>query len=401
MIKLKRENMVFYALAGLMLSGTIINLLNVFIKLFFNSTFTYVEKIIDIIGIILFVLFIPELLRKAYRFVIITLVSFSLLWIGAGLIFPENIPYLIENSKQFFIYVLPFSWIAVYLTRNQDFISVFLKIGKTKFVIALITQIVIFIFPKTDIFDGDYMDASNAMLVGIMSVFYLAYKDRKMVDIILSICGIFITLISGSRNVLVAIIVFWILVFIQMNRRKKFIWLTGILFFGCLLLIFYRPILELVSKIATDIGFSAHLIDALLTNSVFEDSTRLKLFEGFWQAILERPFFGYGVLGDRAISIPKGIWHKPMYPHNIILELFIDFGMLFGSLIITWYAIKIIQGFKSKNEKYKGAVFVLFCCSIVKLMVSSTVWNDQMFFMLSGFLLSYSFQKKRSLVVSN
>ena len=58
-----------------------------------------------------------------------------------------------------------------------------------------------------------------------------------------------------------------------------------------------------------------------------EDENRTLLYASFWEAAQDRTF-GYGVMGDRYISYHDGFFFKPIYPHNIYLELIVDFGVI-------------------------------------------------------------------------
>lgn len=383
------------ALYGLLLSGTVIDLINVVTKLLIGQSFGTVETVVNIIGILMFLYGSLELMRKDFLFVIKSLMLFLLLWVGSGLLFSDNVQYLKENAGQFFIYVLPFCWFGHYVIRSGMYLNSFLKICRVKLFFALISQIIILLYPSADIFGGDYMDAANAMLVGIIGTYYLTARDKRKFDMLLSVLSTFVILICGSRGVFLSLCFFWILYLVYGQIKKKALYITLLAALGVLVSLFVNPILLAIEKVASNLGFSVHLISALINNNMFEDSNRIKLIEFFWNAIFRKPF-GYGVMGDRYISYKTGFYYKPIYPHNIMLEVAINFGIFIGLFLVLWFLMKCIKCFYQKSDvELKATVMVLLSCCIVRLMFSSSYWNDQMFFMLIGVFCAISRKRYR------
>ena len=63
------------------------------------------------------------------------------------------------------------------------------------------------------------------------------------------------------------------------------------------------------------------------------------------------------------------------------------------------FFIAVIKGLISRNPDFKFGVIVLFCSCFVKLLVSSSLWQDQMFFMLLGFLAGSILRRKKVLQI--
>lgn len=388
----RHQKRIILALTGLMLSGTLINLSNVCSLHFFRTTYTVFETIIDIAGVLMFVVGLTEILRKNAIFVISSTLLFAIIWILSGFIYPVNSIYLQESFQQFFIYVLPFMWIGRYLIKEGMYLDQFLLIARIKLILVIATQIIIFIDPFADIFAGDYMDASNAMIVGIVSVYFLAARDKKILDMLLSVIATIMILVSGSRGALVSLAFFWIIyLFTGPSKGKGWLYITLILI-GSIMVLDSEIILMPIKKIAENLGFSTHLIDALTSKSIFEDSNRSSLFSSFWQCIWQRPL-GYGVMGDRAISIQYGIWNKPIYPHNIYLEILINFGYIVGSIICILLTLKLVSLlYLRRNSKIRDTVLILTSAGFIRLLVSSSYWNEQIFFMLLGVISTTVFR---------
>ena len=175
----------------------------------------------------------------------------------------------------------------------------------------------------------------------------------------------------------------------QTSNKQKIIIILSLVV--VLLFFNFQQIIAPIASVAESFGFSTHLTDALAQGSVFEDENRELLYAGFWTLIWQEPL-GYGIMGDRFISYDTGIFWKPIYPHNIFLELMVNFGYVIGivlSVTLVYYIFKYV--FFSKNTKYTMTLLVLTTTSIIKLLFASSFWIDQMFFMLLGALIARKF----------
>lgn len=389
-----KNNIVLIGLAGLMLSGSLADLVNVLQGGVVNES---VETFFDIVGLILFLSCLPELFKSEANTIVFSTFLMGALWWLSGFLNSQNVPYLKEQATQFFLYVLPYYWIGSYLVKRGMFLNGFLQIARWKFILSILAQIFIILQPSRDIFGGDYMNAANALILGLISVSFLAYRDKKWYDIVGAIAGTVVLFMNGSRGVFLSLVLFWVLILIYNGTRniKSMVASTVVVL---LVVIISGPLLDLLSSLAQQSGISTHLADALGSDEgLFYDENRTYLFINFWQALLEKPLFGYGIMGDRAIS--ESFSNKPIYPHNIFLELSVDFGLVIGIIVMLVFFIAVIKGLISRNPDYKFGVIVLFCSCFVKLLVSSSLWQDQMFFMLLGFLAGSILRRKKVLQI--
>lgn len=381
----KDNKKIWLALAGLMFRGTLADLCNVL-------SIGFLEPIINAIAISVFLFSISVLFKSISKIVIISTVFFLILWISSYVIYPSNIPYLTENFVQFFIYCLPFFWLGYYFIKERIYLSYLLPIAKIKLILALTVQVLIFINPSVDIFKGDYQTAAYSIVVGLIAVYYLALHYKKIEDIILSITGTIILLLVGSRGIFLSLIYFWAMYFISTTKMKKIpilIISTAIIF----ALVDYKELLLSIDSIAQTLGFSTHLTEALLSGEFFNDESRENLYTNFIVSAWKEPW-GYGIMGDRHISFATGFFWKPIYPHNIFIELLVQFGYIGGTIISVGliYVLFRSQLFQKKID-IKMTVLVISSTTIIKLLFASSFWTDQMFFMLLGVLYALSTRK--------
>ncbi len=63
-------------------------------------------------------------------------------------------------------------------------------------------------------------------------------------------------------------------------------------------------------------------------------SVRLEMMESSVREIISQPIIGAG-LGDWALVVPNK--YELLYPHNIFLEVFVEFGLIFGCVFLIPY----------------------------------------------------------------
>lgn len=383
-----KSNKITLALYGLLLRGTIADLINV---LSLNS----LEPLINIIAIFLFIIGFSVLIIQEFKFILLSGLIFSFAWIISTILHPENLEYVKDNSIQFFIYVLPFLWLGYFFIKEGFFLELFLPVARVKLIIALFVQIIIFLLPSRDIFEGDYQTTAYSIIGGLISVYYLAVKNKKKIDVILSVIGTVILFLCGSRSIFVAILFYWLVYFIKQTSKSTklaLIAISLILFIS----VSFQQIFDPIAQMANSFGSSTHLVEALQSGTLFEDRAREELYTGFITLISISPW-GYGIMGDRYISYQTGLFWKPIYPHNLFLEIMVDFGYIAGSIIsimLLYYIIKSI--FYNVNYRYSMTVLLLTSISFIKLLFASTFWHDQFFFMLLGVLIAQRYISKKS-----
>lgn len=384
------------ALIGLLLKGPIVDLFDTVCLVILGGRLAVVGSLFNTIGILFFIIGLVELLRIESKTVICSTLFFLCLWMYSAIRFPQNLVYLKDNATQFFIYVLPFFWIGKYLLDSGEYLDDLVRIAKIKCVLVIITWLIGITIPYASVYE-DYMDASNAIIIGLLATYYLAYKYRRYSDICLSIVGTILLLIAGSRGVLLSLVTFWILLFIFSEKKSSGKTIAVVL--GIVLLPFYKTFLKIIGTIVSMTGTSAHLILALSSGSFFQDDLRMHLFNNFWERAWREPF-GYGIMGDRYMSLHDGFWSKAQYPHNIYLELLINFGYIIGSIVAIWLTYRIIKLLLIKDDKIKNMVILLVSGCFVKLLVSGSYWSDQFFFMLLSLVLYAGKETKKITILT-
>ena len=364
------------ALTGLLLKGTVTNF---FLVLSMKSAASAVFPI----AILLFLIGFKDLFLKIGGFIVTSTLAMIAIWGLTILFFPMNLTYIKEEWSQSFINCFPFMWLGYYFIKKGVYLDYFLPIARVKLIIALLVQVIILVNPSKDIWNNDYMTAANEMLVGLIAVNYLYIRERKNLDLFLVVTGTLLMLTVGSRGGVMSILFFWGCWWIMAKRNimKNVVY---IMLFGIFLLL-SGPIMNTIFSMSKVFGYSSHIEDTIEGGGLFTDKARMSLFTFFIDKIKESPF-GYGVMGDRFLT--DGFYFKPIYPHNLYIEILTNFGFVTGgiiSLILTFYLVKYLFGYENKN--YSMAILILCSISFVHLMFSGSYWGNHMFYMLIGLMI--------------
>ncbi len=201
---------------------------------------------------------------------------------------------------------------------------------------------------------------------------------RNTISNILFAITVSMMMIIGSRGPLLTVIVFSILLFVlELKKWNGLIWSFGIIII--LFVVFWPSILELTY----DLGINSRSIGLLQEGGFLQSGDRIKLYTEVWQNILDHPWLGLGIYGDRTIL-------DGLYSHNLILEMLNNFGILLGTCFILLMAVKFVKFITLTESPDRQLILMLFCFGIVPLMFSRSYLNDPGFGIFIGSLFSIS-----------
>lgn len=213
----------------------------------------------------------------------------------------------------------------------------------------------------------------NVLLFALVFL-YFALEEKKLSDWIGAFVGMLMILIGGSRGPFLDIAIFLVLyAFLKMERsRKKIIIIVNIIILTILMCLFYSYILAGISLILDKLNISSRFITKLLNGTIVDDTGRGQIWETAIGMIKENPL-GYGAMGSRHVI---GNLIYVGHPHQFFLEILIDFGVIFGSIIIIMLFAGSVKIFARKDiGEWKG-VFIIFFARACQLLISLTYWHS-------------------------
>lgn len=302
--------------------------------------------------------------------------------------YEERDAYFSQYLPTVFFTILPLYVVGVSLWqyKNKDKLIHLLYIFS---IFTLIANIVYhFVF-------GEALDASTSQYVGEMNLAYyllphcclIAYnavKKTNLINIVMTVVGVLYLLMLGTRGVAL-IYLSSILVLIILGRRRKGTVLRAIVLFGGVGGFIASPLfdrtIQWLTNQATRLGLSIRFFDKLLLGEVTQSNSREIIANTLFQAIGKRPFFGYGLFSDRVLA--------GHYAHNIAIELWVEFGVLIGTVILAAIVLVLLFGYiRAKDTEGKGLIFCLICACFLKLFLSGSYLDERLLFFLLGLCVS-------------
>ena len=360
---------------------------------YFRVFFSIYSNIGDYILICMSILLILMQLKKKIRISYYYLSLLVILPFAIGILISNGLKngnvIILDYAKYFIAYAL----IAFITTRNTVNVELLLR-SMMIFVIPIVaTGNSFWIGTSVERIGGTStsMGASYALLPSVIAfILHFSYfRKRNKLNLVLYIVNAyccFRLIISGTRGSLIGImmIVFYVLVDRNKDKAngKKMILSYGILisvisFTLSKIDLIITNIYQLLSKN----GVYINVINKSY-NEIVRNSTMLNGREKLWddaRSIILLKSSGVGVGGYEDIY---GI-----YPHNIIMQLLLEYGWIVGIALITVLLVLFFKGI-TYNMDSKIIIVLYFFCSIPRLIVSSTYWKDEFFWL---FLIYSSF----------
>ena len=149
----------------------------------------------------------------------------------------------------------------------------------------------------------------------------------------------------------------------------------------------------------TKYNIRSKVINLLITSELTTLKARGHIYECAKEIILNNLLFGKGLFGDReALRIVSGV---TTYVHNIFLEIWIDFGLIFGTFFIIAVLFLLIRGLFNRNTNCRNLVCYFIPMGFIKLFVSGSYLQEPFFFILMGICVSTIINKKNIDIVEH
>lgn len=289
----------------------------------------------------------------------------------------ENVNYITGSNIEYF---LAGFFAAILLADLKDFRE--LNLSMCTLAPIAIGLGAVCLFCETSNNDNAWMSDMNSaysILIPVLFVIDQSFREKKM--IIFAVLGTAVTLMFGSRGP-VLIIVLFLAVSLFRNLKSKFarfIFITFCVFVGYVFISgVYIGWLTSLEKVLKEQNITLASIEKTLHYDDISNGRDL-IYRETIDAITSHPILGIGVFGDRSFAV---------YTHNLFLELFVDFGVIFGSLIsafliiqtsLSWNKTKKIYG-----TKYTSIMLVIFFAVYGQLMFSNSYLQCSLFFAMIG-----------------
>ena len=294
-------------------------------------------------------------------------------------------PYSSNYALSFFIKTItqafPFFILGQSVRDENKLIDNLIKVSPIMIVVAAFYYVVIF---ATGVgVREDYMTFSYCLLPFTALQLLSCLKKNSIKKIVFLIIASGVHILTGTRGPVICIFVCFVMgVFFSDIKKKTRV--TLVLLGSALGLFIASPLfsssVSYLNAIFLNMGIKNRILTKILSENFWVSTGRQDVANVVLRAIAQRPFTGYGFLGDRSFQ-------NGGYPHNFVLEVWCQYGVVLGSVIVISLLVVFFRVL-SKRKNNRTLLIVLFSVTYVKLMMSGTYPVEGMFFFLLGLCLN-------------
>lgn len=306
------------------------------------------------------------------------------------------IAYLEKNQWNYLLANLPLIFVGSVLL-NENNVYYLRKVSALSIIVNLLCMVVMGASGMN--LGDDNMGLSYSLVPHVCLLVYFSLMYKNINDIICVILGFFMVLAYGTRGPILCIIATFIGVWLLLNWTKLTIGksVTFLSIIGIVSLIIWEAI-PLIGQVLINSGFSDRIVGFLMSGDFAEDFGREMIQDVVMEQVKRNPS-GFGLAYDRSLDDWWG--HSISYSHNIVLELWISFGVIIGSILFACLLFLLIRGvYSAKTVNQKGFIIALICSTgLVRLFMSGTFLDSPELYLLIGVCICAIKKKKNSAII--
>ena len=360
------------------------------------NSFLNTAILIFFLGIYVYAVFNAKLLVRINRasyivlVLIVAFIGFSCMAdpkLFVSDVFPYD--YVKSQFRTFIIYSLPL-FLAFSALRNTDHLLKLL-FKATPILFAFSTFA---FFMSTISFSelNEYSMAYGNALMLVAGLLLFKYRDNgKLSTLLAFLMTVFYIVISGSRGPVLCIAVLTLVALLtSKSGMGKMVWIGVVIVAGFALIFWYSDILNLIMRLMEALGLSSRTLNFLIDGSITYDSGRGEIYDNLIKEINKSPLLGLGAFGGHsAVGLP----------HSTYLDIFANFGYVFGSAFIVIIFCQIYKILRREKGSSLGKIFLMFATIVVvRGFFGGSLWTEKELWMLFGIMINYNkYDKKASI----
>ncbi len=293
------------------------------------------------------------------------------------------------NMRIIYFYYIPFSIFFISHIKRWDILFT-----EKKFIVISDMILIISFLTRTLNDTIDYMVFSYNILplCGIIAVTIIKFENkRQIIFIILSIVEL---MLFGSRGALIWLLICGMLLYLStfirsFNSKKEFykkIISITLVFIASLFFITYI----IPKAVQSSFGNTSYILRRIKGGNVTESEARLSIYKTSLEHIKNNGININGLFYDRTV-LPKN-----MYAHNLVLESYLSFGLLFGTFILLAFIYMILRTIKKSHNIYSYATIYFITIFLLRYFVSGSAFSEGKFIIFIAFLYSIICNKQLS-----
>lgn len=364
-----------------------------------ETLFQYVKSIVWRIPIVtygtpiyIYVLFIfliiaawPYIRTRIKYSDIFLYVAFVFLYFFSILCGSSASEYLTNNIELILIQIVPVLFIG--LSFNPDDEKIFELLHKTS-ILSIYLHLLSTLFLATSVSEmNDAMDLAYRIQPHVLLVGYYYLKEKNIKDLVTMSVGLISLVWFGSRGAFILTLLFFVVYYVIFaEHHHKLIFYLFVTCAGILFATFSSTIFLYIRDLLANIGIKTRIFDRIVDQTFFVSVGRTNIQEILLGAIINKPYLGYGIAGDRPICYQV----SQVYAHSLPLEILVSYGAIFGGIVLIVLTIIIFRAlWKARQITLRDFILVLiFSNGLLKLFLSSSYLIEYEFFLLIGLCIS-------------
>ncbi len=304
-------------------------------------------------------------------------VIFAFVFFVQSILFPENISYFSNYIFYLFAMCIP-CFINIVMVKEWKLHEETLLIFSI--IIFIIGELILVLSIVNRTQSSDYsMSYSYYMLLPALFFLFIFFTKNKTVYLIFSIIAFLSIVLLGSRGAMISWIVFFAIAFLASKTKLiiKAVMIAILLF----LVVEFDKILQWINNVLIELGLSSRTIYMIQTNDFLaHDSGRGILQTKIKEMIIAHPFVGNGIGSEYRII--------GTYSHNIFLDVFLQYGIIIGVILVILFGYLIVKSFIYSSQKI--ALFMFACYGFVPLLVSGSYLQSCAFWIFLAYCFYHS-----------
>lgn len=233
------------------------------------------------------------------------------------------------------------------------------------------------------------------VLLFALPFLYNAIREKRKSDIVGAAIGFGMILTNGSRGPVLMTALFFVILALRSVRGEKNkakvvlrVFIVAPLVLTAVLL--YNILNNYLVALLSAWSVKSRIVQMLLAGRLSYDSGRSIIWGAAVQMIRANPF-GYGAMGSQHVISNYII---AGYPHSIVLEMMIDFGVIVGGALLIFLFRRAMAIIFARDNGWSDLFIPIFCTACA-LMVSLCYWSNRAFWICIGIGVNYYISQKK------
>ena len=357
----------------------IISAFNSVIKLLFQLSEYWWSMISVICGILIIIPMlysINQVYKRSKRILLNSILLFLVIYLFSifqSVLRNEPIDLILEGTA-----LLTFAWwipigTFTYCVINKKILYDTLLRGS--YIISILLSFPFYLY-ILGLLPGYNMFFSYALIFPLILHINEYFRTRNRLLLIISLLELLALLIYGARGPLLSLLIYFVfkLIDIKFIHTRILAFMTILLFTFITFLVSEKVISDFNIELSK-YNIQSRTLDLFESGSILFDAGRTEIWKITYDMITEKPFLGWGLGGEYYTLGERFGDHNitnTSTPHNGILQVWVNFGLFFGSLALIIIFKDFKKIFKIKDYYLKNLLLIFFSIGIFpRLFVSS------------------------------